>query len=160
MATLVATEEYPIKASVTPKPSAPVVIKSNKLASGIQSVSRESSSPVRFSESFAISRRHAVFIVCTQFVALKVAVVGGSSAEGKNAKGAAHFLSKAAFAGSGSHSGLSLVHALESLGANIHAYADKEKVYYGCFALSWDEAPYSKHRLTHPICPTIRSFTT
>ena len=46
MATLVATEEFPYNVTVTPKVSAPAVIKANKLASGVQVVTRTNNSSV------------------------------------------------------------------------------------------------------------------
>lgn len=62
-----------------------------------------------------------------QTVSLKFAVLGGSSTEG-GAKGAAHFLAHAAFAGNQTSSGLKLVKHLENLGATFESHADREKV--------------------------------
>ena len=61
-------------------------------------------------------------------MSFKFAVLGGSSAESKASKGAAHFLSTAAFAGNNSSSGMKIVNDLESLGATFQSYSDKEKV--------------------------------
>ncbi len=61
-------------------------------------------------------------------MSLKFAVSGGSSTEAHSAKGAAQFLSTAAFAGNNSSSGVKIVHHLEGLGASFQSYADKEKV--------------------------------
>ena len=63
-----------------------------------------------------------------QVVCLKFAVMGGSSAESKDERGSAHLLASAAFAGSAESTGLRMVRYLESLGATIDSYADKEKV--------------------------------
>lgn len=59
---------------------------------------------------------------------LKFAINGGSGSEANNAKGAAHFLATAAFAGNHEHTGLKLVNHLHSLGASFGASSDKEKV--------------------------------
>lgn len=108
MATLVATEEFPFNVTVTPKVSAPAVVKANKLANGVQVVTRTNNSST---------------------VSLKFAVLGGSSTEGA-AKGAAHFLSHAALAGTQNSTGLQLVKHLESLGASFESHADREKIVY------------------------------
>lgn len=63
-----------------------------------------------------------------QSVSIKVAVLGGSSAETMKQKGAAHFLATAAYAGTSTSTGFRMVRTLESMGANFRAFADKEKV--------------------------------
>jgi predicted Zn-dependent peptidase len=57
-------------------------------------------------------------------------VLGGSSAESDEQKGAAHFLAAAAYSGNHKNSGLRVVRYLESLGAVVKSIADREKVYY------------------------------
>jgi predicted Zn-dependent peptidase len=66
----------------------------------------------------------------SSIVNLKFAVLGGSSTETAAQKGAAHFLSVAAFAGNKHESGLKLVRFLESHGVNFSATADREKIVY------------------------------
>jgi predicted Zn-dependent peptidase len=63
-----------------------------------------------------------------QLVSLKFAVMGGSSAETEEEKGAAHLLSVAAFAGTTNKSGLRLMRELEDIGASVSASADREKI--------------------------------
>lgn len=63
-------------------------------------------------------------------VNIKVAVLGGSSAETYEQKGAAHFLAAAAFAGNNKNSALRVVRYLESLGAVVKSSVDREKVNY------------------------------
>lgn len=63
-----------------------------------------------------------------QLVSLKFAVLGGSSAEAEDEKGAAHLLSVAAFAGTMEKSGLRLMRELEDIGATVSASADREKI--------------------------------
>lgn len=64
MATMVATEEFPLKGHVSPKAAAPAVIKSNKLEGGVQSISRDTTSAVRrFSELLLFS----VILIVAQF---------------------------------------------------------------------------------------------
>jgi len=64
----------------------------------------------------------------SNLVSMRFAVLGGSSAETEAEKGAAHFLSVSAFAGTQSKTGLRLVRELEDLGATISASADREKI--------------------------------
>lgn len=132
MATLVATEEFP-KPTVSPKATTPVVIMSNKLESGVQTVTRDCTSSVsqtKLSNSVSalVDRSLSPYTSLVQVVSLKFAVAGGSSTEAHSAKGAAQFLSTAAFAGNNSSSGVKIVHHLEGLGASFQSYADKEKV--------------------------------
>mgnify|MGYP003385886377 CR=1 FL=1 len=61
-------------------------------------------------------------------VNLKFTVLGGSSAETEDEKGAAHMLSVAAFAGTANKSGLRLMRELEDIGATVSASADREKI--------------------------------
>lgn len=61
-------------------------------------------------------------------MSLKFAVLGGSSAETEEEKGAAHLLSVAAFAGTANKSGLRLMRELEDIGATVSASADREKI--------------------------------
>lgn len=61
-------------------------------------------------------------------VNLKFTVLGGSSAEAEDEKGAAHMLSVAAFAGTANKSGLRLMRELEDIGATVSASADREKI--------------------------------
>lgn len=46
MATLVATEEFPIKASLSPKATTAAVIKSNTVEGGLQVITRDCTSSV------------------------------------------------------------------------------------------------------------------
>ena len=59
---------------------------------------------------------------------IKFTVLSGSRSEGVEEKGAAHMLAVAAFSGTGKRSGLALVRDLESLGAKINSYSDREQV--------------------------------
>ena len=63
-----------------------------------------------------------------QLVNVRFAVVGGSSTETAQQKGAAHYLATAAFTGNNESSGLRVVGLLEGLGASFSATADREKV--------------------------------
>lgn len=72
----------------------------------------------------------------SQTVNLQFAVVGGSSTETAAQKGAAHFLSVAAYAGNKKNTGLRFVRFLESLGAEFSATADREKIVYNVSVLS------------------------
>ena len=63
-------------------------------------------------------------------VSFKFAVIGGSSAESEEEKGAAHLLSVAAFAGTTNKNGLRLMRELEDIGATVSASADREKVFF------------------------------
>lgn len=144
MATLVATEEFPYNVTVTPKVSAPAVIKANKLASGVQVVTRTNNSSVRLEINIyrlllTVGVYSNDYCQCHhQTVSLKFAVLGGSSTEGA-AKGAAHFLSHAAFAGTQDSSGLKLVKHLETLGASFESHADREKVQLITCNSQWDD---------------------
>ncbi len=51
MTTLVATEEFPYNVTVTPKASTPTVIKSGKMANGVQVVSRTNNTAVGIPQS-------------------------------------------------------------------------------------------------------------
>lgn len=69
-------------------------------------------------------------------VSLKFAVLGGSSAEAEDEKGAAHLLSVAAFSGTGNKTGLRLMRELEDIGATVSASADREKITLNVTVLS------------------------
>ncbi len=57
-------------------------------------------------------------------------MLGGSSAESDEQKGAAHFLAAAAYSGNHKNSGLRVVRYLESLGAIVKSSADRERVFW------------------------------
>ena len=67
---------------------------------------------------------------------MQFALVGGSSTETCAQKGAAQFLSAAAYAGNKKNTGLRIVRFLESLGAEFSATADREKIVYNVSVLS------------------------
>jgi len=136
MTTSVLTEEFPIP-NLTPQPASAVTIKSNVLESGMQSVSRDTTSA---------------------FVSFKFAVLGGSSAESKVSKGAAHFLSTAAFAGNNSSSGMKIVNDLESLGATFQSYSDKEKTVYDVKVLADKAEPVIATVLSAIASPPHASY--
>jgi len=115
LATLVATEEFPIPFTLSPKASSAAIIKESTLASGIKLISREN---------------------VTGTASIKVVVKGGSSAETLSEKGAAHLLSVSAFAGHGKKSGLKLMRALENIGAVVSSTSDREKITYNVSVLS------------------------
>lgn len=107
--TLVATEEFPFGATLVPHKPAPAVVSETTLDNGIKVITRDCHSPI---------------------VTMKFSLLGGSSSELPHQKGAAHFLSLAAYSGNKKNTGLRVVRFLESLGSSIKASSDREKITY------------------------------
>mmetsp|Transcript_2002 Transcript_2002/g.4143 ORF Transcript_2002/g.4143 Transcript_2002/m.4143 type:complete len:435 (+) Transcript_2002:145-1449(+) len=114
LSTLVATEEFPFSATLAPLAPAAALVKTSTLSSGVKTISRDYNAAT---------------------VSLKFAIGGGSSSEKPDQKGAAHFLSSAAFAGTSEASGVKMIRYLESIGATFSASADKDKIVYSVVVL-------------------------
>lgn len=112
-------EEFPVRDTYQQTANVPVIA-NNKLDNGIKFVSRSRDSGL---------------------VNVRFAVVGGSSTETAQQKGAAHYLATAAFTGNNESSGLRVVGLLEGLGASFSATADREKIVYDLSVLSDRVAP-------------------
>lgn len=107
--TLVATEEFPHSITLIPHKPASAIISETILDNGVKLITRDCHSPI---------------------VSLKFSILGGSRSELAHQKGAAHFLSVAAYSGNRKNTGLRIIRFLESLGTSIKASSDREKIVY------------------------------
>lgn len=135
--TLVATEEFPFNATIIPHKPSPAVVSETRLDNGVKVITRDTHSPI---------------------VSLKFAIMGGSRSELPHQKGAAHFLSIAAYSGNKKNSGLRLIRFLESLGTSIKASADREKIVYEVSVLADRVEPVVAGVLTAISSPPHASY--
>lgn len=112
LATLAATEKFAIPA-VTLNPTTPSMpsVKQASLSNGIRLVTRDTG-------------------VTSGNVAVTVAVLGGSSVETVESKGAAQLLAASALIGTAKRSDIKLTRDLEHIGAKLSINADREKITY------------------------------
>mmetsp|Transcript_11659 Transcript_11659/g.11691 ORF Transcript_11659/g.11691 Transcript_11659/m.11691 type:complete len:451 (+) Transcript_11659:84-1436(+) len=131
MATLVATEEFPIPASLTPKAVKADVITASTLANGVKIISKDTAN--------------------SALVSIKVVVSGGSGYESVSEKGSAHMLSVAAFSGHTKKSGLRLMRDLENMGASVSSSADREKITFSLSVMK-ENVTEAFHTFAEAIC--------
>lgn len=65
-----------------------------------------------------------------QYANVRIAVLGGSSAESVNNKGSAQFLAAGAYSGNQFNTGIRFMTYFETLGAKVNAVADREKIVF------------------------------
>lgn len=103
---LVATEEFPMSFSASPKPAAAAVFSESTLSNGIKMSTKEFDAKV---------------------ASFKISTEAGSAYESLSQKGAAHLLATSAFANTSTASSIRLIRDLENLGAVFESSADREK---------------------------------
>jgi len=143
------TEEFPYNVSLTPAKSTPAVTKESKLANGVRIISRENGSP---------------------YANVRIAVLGGSGTESLAEKGAANFLTAAAYSGNKFNTGIRFIKYFETLGAKVNARFDREKIVFELDVLTntLDESfsglvsavasgPYAPHVYHEEVLPIAES---
>lgn len=118
LATLAASEKFTVSAA-TLKPTTPAMpsVKQASLANGIRLVTRDTGAT-------------------SGNVAVTIAILGGSSVESAESKGAAQLLAACALAGTSKRSDIKLIRDLELTGGKISTIADREKIVYNITAPS------------------------